>query len=96
MGSACASRPRRDGADFGLRHELHADTGARIHRLEVVDQLGQVSMSRRRCGGGEMSCAGLRVAQASDEARDLMQQLPAFAGLEPCAILTPSPSARFR
>ena len=31
-----------DGADTALRNQLDADPRARIHRLQIVDELGQI------------------------------------------------------
>ncbi len=33
---------RGDGADAGFGDELHADLGARVHFLEVVDELREI------------------------------------------------------
>ena len=74
----------RDGPDPCLGDELDADSGERIDRLQVVDQLRQVLdridvvMRRRR----DELHAGLGVAQPRDEARDLEPgQLASFARL---------------
>ncbi len=73
-----------DGADAGLGHELHANTGARVDLLEVVNQLGQildgidVVMRRRR----DERDAGHRVAELGDVRTHLVTgQLAALAGL---------------
>ena len=75
---------RRDGADAALGHQLHADVGAPVRVLQVVDQLGQVLdrvdvvVRRRR----DQADARRRVARLRDRLVDLVAgQLPAFAGL---------------
>ena len=82
-------RPRlgdagRDGADAGLRHQLHPDARAGVDRLQVVDELRQildridVVVGR----GRDELHPRLRMAQARDEARHLdAGKLPSFAGL---------------
>ena len=74
----------RDGADTGGGDELHADLGARVDLLEVVDQLRQVLdgidvvVRRRR----DERHAGHAVAELCDQSGDLVAgELAAFAGL---------------
>ncbi len=61
-----------DGADAGFGDELHADPGARVHLLQVVDELRQI-LDASRCRGaaaGEMSITpGIAVAEPGDDAR---------------------------
>ncbi len=60
-----------DGADAGFGDELHADLGARVHFLQVVDELREifdgvdVVVRRRR----DEHHAGHGVAQPRDDAR---------------------------
>ena len=75
---------RRDRAHPDLGHQLHADPGARIDRLEVVDELRQVLdrvdvvVRRRR---DELD-ARHRVAEPRDQLGDLVRrELAAFARL---------------
>ena len=74
----------RDRAHPRLADQLHADLGARVDLLEVVDQLRQildrvdVVVRRRR----DQRHAGRRVPQLRDQLRHLdPRQLPALAGL---------------
>ena len=73
-----------DGADAGMRDQLHRHQRGRIHFLQVVDELGQVFdridvvVRRRR----DQADAGLGVAQPRDELVDFVaRQLAAFARL---------------
>ena len=75
---------RGNGADAGVGDQLHRHQGRRIHRAQVVDQLGQildgidVVVRRRR----DQADARLGVAQARDQRIDLVAgQLAALAGL---------------
>ena len=75
---------RGDGADAGFGDELHADLRARVHFLQVVDELREVFdgidvvVRRRR----DEHHAGRGVAQPRDEGADFVAgKLPAFAGL---------------
>ena len=73
-----------DRADAGLGHELHADAGARVDGLQVVDELRQVLDGVDVVMGGRRDelHPGLRVTQPGDEARHLQTwQLAALAGL---------------
>ena len=76
--------PGGDGAHSALRNQLDADGGARIHALQVEDQLSQIFngidvMVRRRA---DKRNAGLRMAQTGDQLRNLVAgKLAAFAGL---------------
>ena len=76
--------PSGYGANAALGDQLDADGGARIHPLEVEDQLGQIFngvnvMVRRRADERD---PGLGVAQTRDQLGDLMAgELAAFARL---------------
>jgi hypothetical protein len=65
---------RRDRADADLGHELHRDIGARVHVLQVEDELGEVldrvdvMVGRRR----DEADAGGRMAHARDLGVDLV------------------------
>ena len=79
LGDACG-----DGAHAAAGDQLDADGGARVDALQIPDELGQifdgvdVVVRRRR----DELHAGLRVAQARNEFRDLVAgKLAAFAGL---------------
>ena len=73
-----------DGPDAGLGYELHADAGAGVHLLQVVDELGQIldriNVVVRR--GADQLDTGLSAAQAGNDALHLHAgKLAAFAGL---------------
>ena len=73
-----------NGADAAAGDQLDADRGARVHALQVVDELRQIFdgvdvMVRRRADERD---AGLCVAQPRDQLRDFVcRELAAFAGL---------------
>jgi len=71
-------------AHAAFRYQLHADTGARVHGLEVVDQLRQI-LDRVdvvvRWGGNELDPRH-RVPQPGNQLAHLVcRELPALAGL---------------
>ena len=76
---------RRDGADAGFGDELDADARARVHFLQVVNELREVLdgidvVVRRRAdqGGRRAWCLRRRAMRPCDFVGG---QLPAFAGL---------------
>ena len=74
----------RDGSYTGPRHKLDPDSGGRLERLEVVDELGKILdrvdvVVRRRRDEGH---SRLGMSKSGDLIRDLVAgQLPAFSRL---------------
>ena len=74
---------RCHGADSGFRDQFHGNPCARVHLLEVVDELGEI-LDRVNVvvgrGGNELH-AGLGVAQSGDQRVHLVAgELASFAG----------------
>src|SRR6185369_11034522 len=77
----------RDCPDTRLRHQLDADARARVHHLQVEDQLRQVfdRIDVVVWGRGDQRHARRRVAGLGDDRIDLVtRELAAFTGL--CAL----------
>src|SRR5690606_31602130 len=76
--------PGRDGADTGRGHQLDADAGARVHALQVVDELREVfdRVDVVVRGRADERHAGHGVTDGGDLGADLEAgDLPAFPRL---------------